>query len=226
MSPVKKDGLRIVCLSDTHGYTRFDASGQSVIDIPDGDVLIFAGDICSRGHDIDALRFDAFLAQLPHPHKLVIAGNHDWCFELKGKAHAQALLKSARYLEDEAVIIEGIKFYGSPWQPEFFNWAFNLPRGEALAKKWRLIPDDTDVLITHGPPLGILDKTDRGEAVGCYDLRQALQRVKPQLHVFGHIHHSYGRETQGSTTYINACICTESYQPLNPVQCFDVTLPT
>ena len=84
--------------------------------------------------------------------------------------------------------IDGVKFWGSPWQPAFYDWAFNVPRGRQLAEMWALIPDDTDVLITHTPPYGILDQVENGELVGCEDLREALLRVKPKLHVFGHIH--------------------------------------
>jgi len=103
------------------------------------------------------------------------------------------LLKNATcYLENSGVEIDGVKFWGSPWQPEFFNWAFNLPRGRRLAEIWALIPDDTEVLITHTPPYGILDRVDSGEHVGCEDLRRALQRVKPKVHVFGHIHEDRG----------------------------------
>jgi Icc-related predicted phosphoesterase len=101
--------------------------------------------------------FDDWLGTLPHKHKIVICGNHDLCFEDNPK-EARKLMKNAHYLEDETIEIEGLKFYGSPWQPEFHNWAFNLNRGEEIKKKWDLIPNDTDVLITHGPPYGILDK--------------------------------------------------------------------
>jgi len=90
------------------------------------------------------------------------------------------------------VIIEGVKFYGSPWQPRFFDWAFNLDRGEEIKKKWDLIPMDTDVLITHGPPYGILDLTHEGEKVGCEELMKAVLRVQPKIHIFGHIHEAYG----------------------------------
>lgn len=217
--------LRIVCISDIHGWARIDANGKNVIDIPAGDVLVCAGDIGSHGYEREIKAFDLFLATLPHRHKIVIAGNHDLCLEKQGRAQAQTLFNNALYLEDSEVVIEGIKFYGSPWQPEFFDWAFNLPRGKALAEKWALIPNDTDVLITHGPPLGILDSTEEGEAVGCQDLRQALRRIKPKLHIFGHIHHSQGIAVQDGTTFINACICTESYQPDNSVLYHDVLLP-
>jgi metallophosphoesterase superfamily enzyme len=188
------------------------------------DVLVCAGDICSRGREDEIRIFDRFLEALPHRHKLVVAGNPDRCLERLGKEHGQALFNNANYLQDSAIVIDGIRFYGSPWQPEFFQWAFNLPRGKALAEKWALIPGDTDVLITHGPPFGILDLTPEAENVGCHDLSHALKRVRPQLHVFGHIHHSHGIAVQDGTTFINACICNESYKPNHIVLYYDLAL--
>jgi Icc-related predicted phosphoesterase len=102
------------------------------------------------------------------------------------------------------------------------DWAFNLQRGPALREKWALIPEGTDVLITHGPPFGILDWTARGERVGCEDLLEAVRRVKPRLHVFGHIHEGYGEHEQDGTRFVNASICTEAYQPTNAPIVVDV----
>jgi Icc-related predicted phosphoesterase len=210
-----RHGIRIVCLSDTH--CRTDA-----IEVPEGDVLIVAGDICSRGHPSEARDFDQFLARMPHGCKLLVAGNHDFPFEYCSKRKAKALVKHAIYLENSGVERFGLKFWGSPWQPEFYNWAFNLPRGKPLAEIWGLIPDDTDVLITHTPPYGILDRLESGRHVGCVDLAQALPRVRPKLHVFGHIHEDYGMQEQNGTTFINACICNAYYQPVNPPIVFDL----
>jgi Icc-related predicted phosphoesterase len=114
------------------------------------------------------------------------------------------------------VEIEGLTVYGSPWQPEFGSWAFNLPRGHQLRNKWRLIPPNTDILVTHGPPKGILDMTPRGESVGCEDLRHRLGAIAPKLHVFGHVHRGYGETAQADTHFVNASICDESYKPVNP----------
>ncbi|WP_286138217.1 metallophosphoesterase family protein, partial [Methylomonas methanica] len=118
--------------------------------------------------------FDNFLERMPHGCKLLVAGNHDFPFEYCSKRKAKALVKHAIYLENSGVELFGLKFWGSPWQPEFYNWAFNLPRGKPLAEIWALIPDDTDVLITHTPPYGILDRLESGRHVGCVDLAQAL----------------------------------------------------
>ena len=223
---LKPEGvMRIVCISDTHGWATIGHDQKPLLDIPDGDVLVCAGDICRHGHEMEVSAFDRFLEKLPHKHKILVAGNHDWCFERLGKERSQALLKNGIYLEDSDVVIDGVKFYGAPWQPEFFQWAFNVQRGAALAEKWALIPNDTDVLITHGPPFGILDITEEGEKVGCQDLQQAVTRVKPQLHVFGHIHNGQGMASHNGTTFINACVCDERYQPNNTVLYYDLKLP-
>jgi Icc-related predicted phosphoesterase len=200
--------MRIVCLSDTH-------FPPNAIQVPEGDVLIVAGDICLRGHEYELEIFDRFLGQLPHKHKLLIAGNHDWPIAYAGAEAMKDLIKNAIYLEDSGVEIDGVKFWGSPWQPEFFNWAFNLPRGPKLAEMWALIPKDIDVLITHSPPYGILDRIYSGEHVGCEDLLAALQRIRPKVHVFGHIHEGYGVLKQNGTTFINASVCDERYRPFN-----------
>lgn len=109
-----------------------------------------------------------------------------------------------------------VRIYGSPWQPEFCGWAFNLPRGPLLAAKWQAIPEDTDILITHGPPLDILDRNRGDERTGCADLAQHVKRVRPRLHVFGHIHDSYGTLVLDGTTFVNACACDYDYEPVNP----------
>jgi len=200
--------MRIVCISDTHGQT-------SALQIPDGDILIVAGDVCLSGSSFELELFNDFLGLLPHTHKLVIAGNHDWPFFFQTQEEIRALLNNAIYLEDSGIEINGVNFYGSPWQPDFHNWAYNLPRGEPLAQMWEMIPDDTDVLITHGPPYGILDRVYSGDHVGCEDLLAALPRVMPKLHVFGHIHEDYGVLTQNGTVFVNAAICDGQYRPVN-----------
>jgi len=209
-------GMRIVCLSDTHCQTNS-------IDVPDGDVLIVAGDVCLSGRMHELQQFDEFLGQLPHKHKLFVAGNHDIPFDCFTTEKAATLLKNATcYLESSSIEIEGVKLWGSPWQPEFFNWAFNLPRGPRLAEIWAQIPNDTDVLVTHTPPYGILDRVDSGEHVGCEDLRRALQRVKPKVHVFGHVHEDRGVMELNGTTFINACICNERYMAVHQPIVFDL----
>jgi Icc-related predicted phosphoesterase len=203
-----KLGIRIVCLSDLHNIGVF-------YKVPDGDVLIVAGDICSVGNEEEIAEFDEFLSYQTHAAKLVVAGNHDFTFEDYTPENAKNLLKHGMYLEDAGIDIYGVKFWGSPWQPEFFGWAFNLPRGQKLADVWSKIPDDTDVLITHSPPYGILDVVN-GKHVGCNDLARALKRIRPRLHVFGHIHQGYGVEERSGTIYVNAALRDEQYRLINP----------
>lgn len=190
--------MRIVCVSDTHG-------GHRDLVMPPGDLLIHAGDITRRG-ELETVRdFNDWLGSLNHlyHHKVVICGNHDFAFQERPHA-ARSLITNAVYLEDGGVTVGGLTVYGSPWQPWFGGWAFNLERGPALAAAWAKIPDGTDVLITHGPPAGILDRTNRGELVGCRDLFDRVWEVRPRLHVFGHIHEAAGRADIDGTTFVNA----------------------
>jgi len=136
-------------------------------------------------------------------------------------------LTNCIYLEDSAVEICGLKVYGTPWQPEFGGWAFNLERGKEILEKWNLIPDDTDVLITHGPPLGFGDLCSSGIRAGCVELLHSVQqRIKPKYHVYGHIHEGYGVRSDGKILFINASTCDINYLPCNPAVVFDVTLPS
>lgn len=213
--------MRIVCISDTHTLQE-----KLKHQIPEGDVLIHSGDITNKGDSTDILNFGLWSMTLPHKHKICIAGNHDFCFENRGFSRQDALSYLNRYkwnyLQDSEVVIDGVKFYGSPWQPEFSSWAFNLPRGERLALAWAAIPDDTDVLITHCPPADILDLTIREqEHAGCEDLKRRVMEVKPMLHVFGHIHEGYGVLNQDGITFANSSLCDLKYNPINKPLVFD-----
>lgn len=208
--------MRIVCISDTHlQHTGFV--------VPEGDVLIHAGDGTFRGTSQEIRTWLGWIASHGHRHKLVIAGNHDWLFQ-NAPADAAALIPDGvTYLQDSGAKIEGITFWGSPWQPTFHDWAFNLNRGPVIAEKWKLIPDDTQVLITHGPPFGILDRLPEafgkeGSQVGCEDLTHRINALGSlRLHVFGHIHHSYGQEVDWKgRTFVNASSVNEAYQASNP----------
>jgi Icc-related predicted phosphoesterase len=171
--------------------------------VPEGDILIHGGDITRHGSLEDVEDFDRWLKTLPHKHKIIICGNHDFCFQERA-AEARARITNAIYLEDSGCEIDGLTFYGSPWQPWFGGWAFNLPRGEELAKVWAKIPLGVDVLITHGPPEGILDRTHRGDFAGCRDLLARVYEVRPRLHVFGHIHEAAGRLDIDEMIFVNA----------------------
>jgi len=206
---------KIVCLSDTHNRNE-------QIAVPDGDILIHAGDATVSGTIDEILLFSRWFDRLPHRHKIFVAGNHDRLFEINNRLARKLLGAEIVYLQDSMVEIEGLKIYGSPWQPWFFDWAFNLPRGEPLAEKWRLIPPATDVLITHGPPFGILDFPPDGFSVGCERLRLRVEEIRPRLHVFGHIHHSYGTQEKLGVRFVNASNCDEAYEPTNPPIVFDL----
>lgn len=202
--------MNIVCISDTHA--RHAAMHHP---IPDGDVLIHAGDLTGNGSLEQLEDFARWFGALPHPHKLVIAGNHDACLQTQPRA-AEALLDEFAYLRDAAVTIDGLCFYGSPWQPRFMDMAFNLTPGPALAAAWEQIPARVDVLVTHGPPQGILDHCFDGYRAGCPDLGRRVTELAPALHVFGHIHEDRGQIRHGPTHYVNASICTLDYTPANP----------
>ena len=188
--------MKIVCTSDTHGRNK-------TKEIPDGDVFIHAGDISIMGNLKEIVKFNDWLGELPHKHKAIISGNHDWAFYLN--ADTKDIITNATYLQDSSTVINGVKFYGSPWQPRFGNWAFNLKRnGKKLENKWNMIDDDTDVLITHGPPFGILDITHMGINAGCELLLDRVNNIKPKVHVFGHIHEGYGVSYKKDTIFVNA----------------------
>jgi predicted phosphodiesterase len=218
--------MRIVCLSDTHSF-HWDLA------VPDGDVLVHAGDMTLQGTRAELERFAEWFVPLPHRHKVVIAGNHDWLFQREPEL-ARRCLGDVGYLQDSGLAIGGLRFWGSPWQPWFLSWAFNLPRGRPLREKWSQIPEGTDVLITHGPPFGIHDRVAKvfprvvsavigqGEHVGCRDLLAAVTRLAPRLHVFGHIHEGYGSTRRGETLHVNASICDARYRPANPPHVVDL----
>ena len=215
-----KKSVRFVAISDTHGRHA------QINNIPDGDVLIHCGDFTSKGKIEQVQSFADWFANLPHPRKLLIAGNHDMSldksFSRMGKDSYQNAKKivenihNTEYLMDSGTTVHGIKVYGSPWQPEFCNWGFNLKRGHQCDEKWRLIPSDTDVLITHGPPNGQGDRTLSGVHAGCVDLQRHIQhRIRPAVHFFGHIHEGAGITADEQTLYVNASTCDLRYRPTN-----------
>jgi len=188
--------MRIVAVADTHTFE------SDLGPLPEGDVFVHAGDML-RGGTLDELRGVAdWIRALPHRHKVIVAGNHDWCFS-RQRSEALALLGDAHYLEDSGRSIEGVEFWGSPWQPEYNEWAYNLPRGDALAEKWALIPDSTEVLITHSPPAGVGDRGPVCGRHGCAQLRERVEAAKPALHLFGHIHQDGGAWQDPQSCYAN-----------------------
>jgi len=205
--------MKIVYISDTHGL-------HDRLDTMNGDMIIHAGDICNRGTQNEAEQFLDWFKGLDFKHKIFVAGNHDYFFEKATKEEVNKLIpKGIHYLNDSGVTIDRINIWGSPVQPWFYDWAFNRQRGAAIKMHWDLIPDNTDILITHGPPFNILDKTTSGEKVGCEDLLHAVKCVKPKIHVFGHIHEAYGIENEEGTKYINASVLDVRYNCVNkPVE--------
>jgi predicted phosphohydrolase len=186
---------RLVCVADTHLF-------HDELVVPDGDVFIHAGDMARRG-DLDELaEVAAWIRRLPHRHKVVIAGNHDWAFALE-PARARALFGDFIYLQDAHADVAGVSGWGSPWQPAFNDWAFNLPRGAPLAEKWARIPEGLDVLVTHGPPAGFGDRSSTAGRTGCEDLLARVRAVKPRLHLFGHIHEDGGAWFDDGTWFVN-----------------------
>lgn len=178
--------------------------------VPDGDILIHAGDLLAHGSLDELGRAVRWLASFPHRAKVVVAGNHEVCLQ-KYPLPARAMLEDAGlvYLEDGAATVDGLAFYGSPWQPRFRIWAFGAARGAELASKWAKIPAGVDVLVTHGPPHGFGDRIvwrDVQRRVGCVDLLARVREVRPALHLFGHIHQDPGRwplEEGARTTLAN-----------------------
>lgn len=202
---------KIVCISDTHNL-------HSKVKIPECDILIHAGDATGRGTLQEASSFLYWFAQQSAKHKILVWGNHDIIGEDNPNLAKMLLSEypSITYLENSGAEVLGIKFWGSPWTPRFFDWAFNADP-DKLVEVWSTIPEGIDVLITHGPPFGILDETEEGNLIGCKILLHEVQtRVKPKYHVFGHDHEGYGLKVVGETTFINASSCDRRYRPVNP----------
>ncbi len=147
----------------------------------------------------------------------MIAGNHDFYFEQATATEIKNIIPpNVAYLEDSGVEIGGINIWGSPVSTWFYNWAFNKHPGPEMEKQWSLIPANTDILITHGPAYGIMDRTHSGVHVGCDILLKKVKALKPRLHLFGHIHEGYGVEEQDGVTFINAAVLSASYELINP----------
>ena len=231
--------IRLVCVSDTHN--AHNALGV----LPPGDVLVHAGDFTDVGSEEDVMNFCAWLdKQHQFRHKIVIAGNHDLSLDRESyprnwrRFHHRSMLDtsalearlraSCTYLLHEACVVDGVKFFGSPYQPEFYDWGFNLCRDSgACFEKWSTMPRDVDVLITHGPPLGHGDLCVGNGNQGCADLLDFVEMFKPRVHIFGHIHEAYGATTNGKTLFVNASTLNLQYDerhPRPPVV-FDVALP-
>jgi Icc-related predicted phosphoesterase len=208
--------LRVVAVADTHTFQGDFAS------VPDGDVFVHAGDLLRAGTLDELAPVAAWLRALPHRYKIVVPGNHDWCFVREASAARAMLGPTVMVLEDSGVELEGVRVWGSPWQPAYHDWAYNLPRGKSLADKWSLIPDDTRLLITHGPPADIGDRTLTRHRNGCADLRERVRVVRPALHVFGHIHEDGGAWRIDDTLFANVT----TWECERPPSVFDLDAQT
>jgi predicted phosphodiesterase len=208
--------VKITCISDTHN--------QHLHIPPDwlegGDVLVHAGDVSGRGSLKEIEEFLAWFNELPYTHKIMIAGNHDFWFERTTAFVVNEMLQEKYpnivYLNDTGIEIDGIKFWGSPVQPWFYDWAFNR-MGTDICRHWDMIPLDTDVLITHGPMKGFLDMTVRGVSTGCpYLLEKSAEMTNLKLFVCGHIHEAYGKfEFPDGGVFVNASTLNFNYQVQN-----------
>jgi len=227
--------FKITLISDTHTKHNQLSTTKSLrkmdqpLDLPGGDILIHAGDFMSSGYNpMEAVMFFKWFDEIDnYDTKVLIAGNHDrWIQDENEEARRliSDFYPTIEYLQDEELALyfdgpngdmpeENVRIYGSPWQPEFHNWAFNLPRnGEEMKTKWDAIPDNTDILITHGPPFGHLDIPGGNTIrVGCEMLRYRVDEIKPKIHVFGHIHGSWGHYFDGHTHFFNASVLDERY---------------
>lgn len=235
-SEAKPEGwTRFVCFSDTHGLHESIPSKHIV----EADVLLHGGDFTNTGEVEQVKSFSEWLNAYPAAHKVVIAGNHDVTFEpgyyerMWKRYHRtpedcgaarQALLGggSCIYLEDAESEVLGYRIYGSPWQLEFCDWAFNLPQGPIRRATWDKIPSEVDILLVHGPPYGFGDTCSHGERVGCPELLAAVLARRVPVTVSGHIHEGYGAVREGATLHVNASTCTLRYRPSNPPIIFDL----
>lgn len=219
---------KILILSDTHGL-----QAGLPYPLPEADIIVHAGDMTNRGTMVECMRALGWFNALPYKYRICIAGNHDLFLDSdhidcpSTPSAIDAIMPKADgffYLNDSGCEVEGIKFWGSPVQPEFFHWGFNRMRGPEIQEHWDKIPEGTDVLITHGPAYKLVDQCpdfrfpnldDMLVNVGCVNLAKTIVKIKPKLHICGHVHYAYGHAYNGDTLHVNGSICTESYTPTN-----------
>jgi predicted phosphodiesterase len=203
--------MRIVAMSDLHGYLPED--------VPACDLLLLAGDLTPVTNHAPAFQgewldgdFRRWLQRQPARKIVGIAGNHDFIFERQPHLVPKDLPWT--YLQDEGTEWEGLKIWGTPWQPWFFDWAFN-GRPEDLKRQWALIPEGTDILVVHGPPHGygdgVPERDDRVRHCGCPHLLERIRQIAPRLVVYGHIHEGRGEWQLGRTRLANVTLVDEGY---------------
>ncbi len=209
--------MKFVTISDTHNQ-------HDSLTLPKGDVLIHAGDVSMRGNKTEITNFLLWFHHQDFKHKIFIAGNHDWFFETATQEQIDDVVpEGITYLNDSGVTIDGINIWGSPITPWFYDWAFNRMRGEDIKKHWDMIPDGTDIVITHGPVFRALDRTIRDDKnVGCKDLFMRMQEIKPKIHICGHIHECYGQIEKTGIKFINASVLNHRYDMTNEPVVFEL----
>lgn len=212
--------MKIVLTSDTHNQHEA-LSGW----LPEADLLIHSGDLSLHGtlEEVN-LFFNWFIRLDQFKYKIFIGGNHDFILEKRPELFKDVLPSNTFYLNDSGIEIEGFKIWGSPIQPYFHNWAFNRKRGEPIQKHWNLIPMDTNILITHGPPYNVLDYVENGsrqrdndeDNVGCKDLIEKIKLLSNlKISTFGHIHEGYGMLESDGVKYFNSSFLDRRYSPMN-----------
>lgn len=227
--PKPPDSLRFVVISDTHN--RIDSGFV----LPEGDILIHCGDLTMKGGTDEIHSFISCLTNWRFRHKIVIAGNHDFTFDPlfcrtanKSNLHYNEALKRelgryCTYLEDSGVDLYGYRLWGTPWIPRHTKSAFSLSDGCAeLRAKREMIPDNIDILITHGPAYGLNDLTVDNRHVGCPLLLESFQRIHPLIHLCGHIHECHGIAETRHFPSVNAAICAKKYRPIHRPFVFDL----
>ena len=208
----------IVCISDTHRY-------HNHIDVPDGDILVHAGDFCGRGDVLEVGSFLDWMEKQPHETKIVVPGNHDVCLESDYGVRKEFERSGIELLidSDHMDVRSGLTFYGLPWTPDFYpdTWGFqHRDAGDSPERLWNLVPDAIDIIVTHGPPYGFADQIVMGATphLGCPVQTQRVLALSNTLRgvICGHIHGGYGEYDMAGVKLINASICTEQYKPTNP----------
>lgn len=212
--------VKIVAISDTH-------CKWNKLTIPECDILISCGDYSFKGEPHVVKDFHKWLNKQPAVNIISLNGNHEKWVEknfVLAKQVAEEVCPKVHFIDEGLIEIEGLKIWCSAITPYFFNWAWNRYPGEDIQKHWDRIPKDIDVLVTHGPPYGILDGVPEfGNGTGkmslrhcgCPQLLDKVLEIKPHAHIFGHIHSGYGTTSRDGITFINAAICDESYKPTN-----------
>lgn len=203
--------MKIICIGDTHN------KHQQLL-IPPGDVIIHTGDFTEAGTREETMDFLNWFSGLPHPNKILVAGNHDFFLEKHSDLLDKIIPSNIHYLMDSGVTINNVNFWGAPYTHGNGTWAFNISSSNEILKHWNLIPSNTHYLITHSPPFRVLDELDNKRHIGCEQLLQRVRFLKIPFHIFGHNHNDYGIERSQNTVFVNAASLDQRYRPINAPQ--------